>query len=266
MEINRLIEGKRENNLDVYKELVEENRGQVVSSLSEIIGKRAYFTIDDSGSIKRKTLNYALPLIAYTKDKTKLSEYLLELAEPNERVKHKKIERLSREDYTKLKKNYNKILANNNLDFAKRYSKELYLRDKDLFFKILFNYILMEDIHSQKSLVALSLKKLMYKEYNDNILNTAISYICGVRSDLREYEIIATSKEEKKGIIDEINKRIGDITSKEELNLLAYSRVLEEYEYNNEGVYAEILIDNLASLKIKNKLNTYEQEILNGMQ
>lgn len=269
MEITKLIEAIKEGDKAVFNTMVEvEGVKKSLSSLSEIIGNRAYFTIDEDGEIKRKSMNYALSLGAFTTNIENLGEGLFDLANPTERVKHKKIDRMSKEDKDKLFKNYFKIMANNGSDFARRYSKELYLRDKEGFFKKLFHYTLMESIDSQKALMALTIKKLLSSSLDDNILNAGISYIADVKSDLNEYEKVEGSKESKDAILSQI-ERLKSGSSKEELNLLAYLLVLKEYAYSNEEKFVEIAKKRLEKLtsetEIKNKLNSYETEIIRGL-
>lgn len=269
MEITKLIEAIKEGDKVIFNKMLEAEGVKVsLSSLSEIIGNRAYFTIDENGKIKRKSMNYALSLGAFTTNAEKLGEDLFDLASPTERVKHKKIDRMSKEDKDKLFKNYFKIMANNSSDFAKRYSKELYLRDKEGFFKKLFHYTLMEDIDSQKTLMALTIKKLLSASLDDNILNAGISYIADVRSDLNEYEKAVGSKGSKSEMISQIEK-LKNGTTREELNLLTYLLVLKEYDYSNEDKFIEIAEKRLEEItsetKIKNKLNNYETEIIRGL-
>ena len=43
----------------INKILLESGRGEVISFCSEVLDKRAYFTVDMHGNIKRKKYNYA---------------------------------------------------------------------------------------------------------------------------------------------------------------------------------------------------------------
>ena len=264
MEITKLIEAIKEGKKSVFENMVkEEGRTASLSSVSEIVGRRAYFTIDETGVINRKSMNYALPLGAFTLDEEKLGEQLFQLADPKERIKHKKIERLSREDIGKLYKNFFKVMANNNVDFAKRYSKEMYLRDKDSFFKKLFNYTLLEGIDSQKTLMALALKKLLWNQYDDNIMNAGITYIASVKADFADYEAAEETLEKSEVLLKAEDLRHG--TTKEELNLLSYLKVLGEYTYSNEGIFAAIAHKKMTEKVSKIELNCYEKEIMKGL-
>lgn len=270
MEVINLIEAINEDRREVFNRMVaEEGVRKSLSSLSEIIGYRAYFTIDGEGNIGRKPMNYALALGAFSKNTEKLGEMLFDLANPVERVKHKKIERLSREDLGKLNKNFFKIAANGNVDFAKRYAKELYLRDREGFFKKLFHYTLMEEIDSQKALMALALKELIWDEYDDNIMNAAMTYIASVRSDFHVYEGTAGKPEGSKEKLVSRGEEVKQGKSKEELNLLAYLKVLGEYTYSNEEKFIEIAEKRLEKIsqgsKENTELNYYENEIIKGL-
>lgn len=270
MEVINLIEAIKEDRREVFNEMVaEEGVRKSLSSLSEIIGYRAYFTIDGDGNIGRKPMNYALVLGAFSKTTEKLGDMLFDLANPVERVKHKKIERLSREDLDKLNKNFFKVVANGNVDFAKRYAKELYLRDREVFFKKLFHYTLMEEIDSQKTLMALALKELIWDEYDDNIMNAAMTYIASVRSDFHAYEGTNGAGERSKEMLISIGEELKQGGSREELNLLAYLKVLGEYSYFNEEKFIEIAEKRLEEISQRNKekteLNYYENEIIKGL-
>jgi len=270
MEVINLIEAIKEDRREIFKEMVAgEGVKKSLSSLSEIVGCRAYFTIDGDGNIERKPMNYTLALGAFSKNPEKLGEMFFDLANPVERVKHKKIERLSREDLGKLNKNFFKIVANGNVDFAKRYAKEIYLRDREGFFKKLFHYTLMEEIDSQKTLMALALKELIWDEYDDNIMNAAMTYIASVRSDLSVYEGIKGTSERSKESILSARSDLKQGGSREELNLLAYLKVLGEYKYSNEEKFVEIAEKRLEEIsqgrKEKIELNYYENEIIKGL-
>jgi len=270
MEVINLIEAIKEDRREVFKEMVaEEGVKKSLSSLSEIIGYRAYFTIDGDGNIGRKPMNYALALGAFSKNPEALGDLFFDLANPVERMKHKKIERLSREDLGKLNKNFFKVVANGNVDFAKRYAKELYLRDREGFFKKLFHYTLMEEIDSQKTLMAMALKELLWDEYDDNIMNAGMTYIASVRSDFSTYENIKGTAGRSKGELLSQEKELKQGSHKEELNLLAYLKVLGEYTYSNEEVFIEVAEKRLEEIsqgkKEKTELNCYENEIIKGL-
>ncbi len=268
MEVINLIEAIKDDRREVFREMVaEEGVRKSLSSLSEIIGCRAYFTIDGEGNIKRKPMNYALALGAFSRNQKKLGDMFFELANPVERVKYKKIERLSREDLGKLNKNFFKIVANGNVDFAKRYAKELYLRDREGFFKKLFHYTLMEEIDSQKALMALALKELIWDEYDDNIMNAGMTYLATVRADFRVYEEVQGTTETTKEELLAAAENLKAGRSKEELDLLAYLKVLGEYSYTNEGKFIEIAQKRLNEISQgrKTEANYYENEIIKGL-
>lgn len=265
MEITKLIEAIKDKDQGVFKELVEtKGRAGSIECLSEIIGRRAYFTIDGEGNIGRKTMNYAMPLAAYMEDEDKLGEYLYELADPREREKHKKIERMSGEDIEKLYRNFFKVVANNNTDFAKRYAKEMYLRDREGFFKKLFNYVLLEGVDSQKALMALALKKLTENGYSDNIVNTAMSYISQVKGDFSAYENPSCGKLSKEEVVEKGETLKGKAATLEELNTLAYIRVLGEYNYPNEERFVSVAEKALERAG-NTPLSNYEKEIIKGL-
>ncbi len=261
MKLDKIIEAKKNNNIDLFSENVGKDKKNFLSNISEIVGKRAYFTIDEDGNINRKEMNYSLPLVAFSNNNDIIGRGLYELIDPKERVKHKKIDRMSTESVEGLEKKFYKIFANGNTAFALRYAKELYLRDKEKFFYRLFHYVLMEDIDSKKALMALALKRLLLKEFDDNIMTIGISYITQVSSDLKEYEL-AGKADIKKEDLDTI--MVEEMKDKTYFNTLAYIKVLMEYSYPNEDKFL-FMIDKKMKKRNGEPLSEYEVEILKGL-
>ena len=167
-----IIREKDEKNLRSY--LKESGKIEVLSECAQFLDKRSYLTIDTKGDIKRKKGNLALPVFSFLKTEDDYVEVLLNSCDIKERQNLDKIERYSNLDIEKVKLNYIKTLFNGNLEFSKRYGKELFLRDRETFFKISSNFALIGD-DNIKPLMVLSLKELM-KEYNENIFYIFISF------------------------------------------------------------------------------------------
>lgn len=203
-----------------------------LSYSAEFLNKRAYLTIDTAGNIKRKRGSMALPIFAFLNDKNSLVKELLNSSDSKERQKIDKIERFSSMEIEKVKSNLIKTLFNGNLEFSKKYGKELFLRDRESFFKIVSNFALIGNLNSLKPLFVLSIKKLL-TEYDENIFYNFISYMTKYRDDLSTYEeadIPSKSLEELKKIVKTDEKLLNSI---EGLGVLSSIKVLEEIDVDN---------------------------------
>ncbi|MBC2856542.1 MAG: hypothetical protein RR191_00755 [Cetobacterium sp.] len=220
----------------------------------ELLDKRAYFTIDQNG-IKRKEMNMAIPSLAFIKDEQLFEEILESLVDPKERVKLKSIDRMSSLELSKLKDNFIKIMANGDLDFSKRYGKELALRDKESFLKLLYEISLMENIEFLKPLMALSLEEILKtNEWNDNIWYLVISYFTKQRFDFSGFESADTLDVSKESLMKEVLESKKYLENKEGLALLSYVLVLQKYNYKNENKFIFLAKDKLEKIKSMKKL------------
>ena len=242
--MNKTLEAIRGKNYDFFHKIYKQN-GIIglTNSFSEYINRRAYFTIDKEGEIKRKGLNLSLPLISTLKENPENYERIIKiivdrLCEPSERIKLKKIDRLSNTSVENLEKNYYKLLANSNEIFSAKYSKELLLREKKNFINLLFFFVLMEDISSRKSLMAYSLEKFLDEEFEkndlDDVIQVAINYISLQRSNFSFYESSGKSNISKKGLTAKIFENLDKLRNSKGLNLLTYIYILNKSDYNNE--------------------------------
>lgn len=264
MDTNDILEILKEKKIDIIEKIVnEKGRCKAVSYFGEVLDNRSYFTIDRKGKIDRKNMNYVLPVAAFSEKNAEVAMEIFACAKASERIKMKKIERMSKENLDNLMKNFMKIIANNNVNFAIKYAKEIASRDIELFYKTLFHYTLLEEIDSQKGLMALSLKKLMKKEADDNLICLAMSYISKVKGNFDEYEkTLSTSKITKSELIEKVRESKEILKSKRGINLLAYINVLEEYQYENEEIFVNIALKRLEDLKNTQEDLTYAEKIL----
>ena len=112
------------------------------------------------------------------------------------------------------------------------------LRDRQLFFKMLFDYILLEDIDSEKSTMAWSLYQLLKDDdFSDEVFYVGMSYILQKRSEFRDFErvsnttITPTPKED----VITASKTV------DSLEISSYGMILNEFTYKKEDIYTEIL-------------------------
>jgi hypothetical protein len=232
-EILSIIRGRDK---EVFISLIAKlGKFEVFNNFAELLNKRSFFSMDIYGNIKRKSLNYALPIFSFFNDENILAESLLELAAPEEREKIYKIDRFSNVDIETVKTNFIKTTASGNLDFAKRYGKELFLRDKNEFFKVISGFVLVGNIRSLKALMVLSIAeitKLYEKPFNDNIFYIFMSYMCKYRDNFYENDDININDDTGASVDDlleilNIDKK--DSMKKNELEILSYVLLMKKF-------------------------------------
>lgn len=229
-----------------------ENRMTRVLENSEILDKRAYFTVSGEGDIKRKEMNLTLGAMFFCEDEKLFDEILEKESCPKEREKKLEIARMASMDIEKIKENFPKLIIKGELDFAKRYGKEFAMREPKLFLETLFNLSLMDNINFRKPLMALVMKECLDKfGWIDEIGYLVISYFTKQRYDLNSFENALEFD--------------GEIELKNIFELKIYKKVLESFEFKNRKKYLYIL--NEANKKIAEKeLNEVEKDILKNIE
>ena len=234
------------------KNRIEKRVAKVIEN-ADTLDKRAYLTIDCDGVVKRKEMNFSIPLMVFCENDEIFERVLKEESNKIERIKEKKIERLSNIPVDKLKENFMKLVIKGELEFSKKYGKELALKDKEEFLKTLFNLSLMDNINFYKPLMALAMKEIIENiGWVDEIGYLVISYFTKQRYDLSQLENAIENESE----ITEISENI---------SLLAYKKVLESYTYKNEKKYRAMLLN---GVKNQNRLTQWQidDEILNSIK
>ena len=234
------------------KNRIEKRVAKVIEN-ADTLDKRAYLTIDCDGVVNRKEMNFSIPLMVFCENDEIFERVLKEESNKIERIKEKKIERLSNIPVDKLKENFMKLVIKGELEFSKKYGKELALKDKEEFLKTLFNLSLMDNISFYKPLMALAMKEIIENiGWVDEIGYLVISYFTKQRYDLSQLENVIESESE----ITEISGNI---------SLLAYKKVLESYTYKNEKKYRAMLLN---GVKNQDKLTQWQidDEILNSIK
>ena len=237
------------------KSRIEKRVAKVIEN-ADTLDKRAYLTIDCDGIVKRKEMNFSIPLMVFCESDEIFERVLKEESNKIERIKEKKIERLSNISVDKLKENFMKLVIKGELEFSKKYGKELALKDKEEFLKTLFNLSLMDNISFYKPLMALAMKEVLDNiGWIDEIGYLVISYFTKQRYDLSCLE----GSEESDSSNIEISEEIKN------LSLLAYKKVLESYTYKNEKKYRAMLLN---EIKNQNKVTQWQikDEILNSIK
>ncbi len=81
-----------------------ENRIEDLINNSEILDKRAYFTVSDEGEIKRKRMNLTIPAMVFCSDDKVFKQILTSELDPVNRIKRKQLCRKQSIDIDTLKK------------------------------------------------------------------------------------------------------------------------------------------------------------------
>lgn len=179
---------KRKDLEKMSKNIEEKGKFFIFSEFSSFFDRRAYFKIDSNGNIKIKDYNPIVLLFAFCDDKNKLAEFIFKYSYPEEKQNIRKIDRCSNIEIPNLKENLMKTLVSGNLNFSKIFAKELFLRDKKEFFKVLYTFSVMGNPKHIKLLYVYALEKIMDKiVFNENILYIVISYLTKIRDEFSAY-------------------------------------------------------------------------------
>ena len=236
-------EDLKKNKKDVVnKILLESGRGEVISFCSEVLDKRAYFTVDMHGNIKRKKYNYAVPAAVFMENDNEFANYISENLNFAEKIKIEKLGRMTNEDTEEVKKNIFKLLVKGECHFSLRHCKELLMRDSEEFFKMMFMLSMMDNISFEKPLAIYSLKKYLEKfGYSDEALYLTVSYISKMRADFRDFENEKAGEISKEELRNRVKNNIDKYESEKGVEILGYLAVLLSYNYEKENIFSNIL-------------------------
>lgn len=189
------VEFLKEKNLDTCIELIKEKgKFNILSEYANFYDRRTYFKVNENGDIFRKSYNPITLLYLFCDDEKKLADYLFKYSYAEEKQNIKKIDRASNLDVETLKKNLMKTLTNSHLDFSKIFAKELFLRDRKAFFKLMYNFSFMGNPKDLKVLFVYALEEIFSQiNYDENIFYTIIAYLTKFRDD---YSIYMNSTDE----------------------------------------------------------------------
>lgn len=253
-----IIKEKREQELINF--LDEFGKIKVLSESAQFLDKRAYITIDIYGNLKRKRGNLTLPIFAFLDDKNILSQEILDSADIRERQNYDKIDRFSNLDIEKVKINLIKTLFNGNLEFSKKYGKELFLRDRDTFFKIVSNFALIGS-KNMKPLMVLALQKLM-KQYDENIFHLFISYVTKNRDNTCIYESAEVCDLNVAQLKSSLKSNSELLNSYEGLSLISALALIEKMGVDNRAKALGKIKFEMDNIKNFTQLNGREKNLL----
>lgn len=246
------LEDLKKNKEDVIEKiLLESGRGGVISFCSEVLDKRAYFTVDMYGNIKRKKYNYAVSSAVFIEQDREFIKYISENLDFIEKTKIEKIERMNNcED---IEKSIFKLLARGDFHFANKYCKEFYMRNSDEFFKMMFAFSMMDNVSFEKPLAIYSLKKYFEKfGYSDEALYLTISYIAKMRGDFSDFENVKIEKISKEELRERVKSNIEKYKNKIGLEIISYLLALLSYDYEKEEIFVSILNKKIDEFEIGN--------------
>lgn len=163
---------------DLAKEIKEQGKYKVFSTYAEIMDKRSYFKVHPKGEVMRKEANPILYLYPYEKDANKLAKLILQYGNPIERQVIHKIDRMSTVDLKSLEEKCMTTMVKGNLDYAKRYAKELYYRDEVAFWDLLTCFVSLGKMESQKKKVLEAFRDVFTElSYDENLFYIYLSYL-----------------------------------------------------------------------------------------
>ncbi len=228
----------RESNKEkIKKGLAEENKFSFLSEYAEFLDRRTYFKVDSSGNIKTKDYNPLLPIFAFCDNKTKLSEYFLRYTFPEEKHLIRKINRASNLTVDNLKTNLMKTLVSGNLNFSKIFAKELYLRNKKEFFKLLYTFSMMGNPKDIKLIFTYALERILKEiDYDENIFYLVIAYLTKIRDDFSVYQEIKNKNLLLESVLE---KNINNEDKKIYLNI--FNEVNKKYKLENKKYFIATL-------------------------
>ena len=239
------LEDLKSNRKEIVEKILEtQGRDKVISFCSQLLDKRAYFTIDMNGNIKRKKMNYVIPATVFAEKDVDFICCVVDSLDFTEKTKFEKLERMT--SIENIEKSILKLLAKGDFHFAGKYCKELYMRNSDELFKMLFQFALIDNISFEKPLAVYSLKKYFEKfGYSDEALYLTISYLAKMRADFSKYELEYKNKNtiniKKEELRDIFKSNIEKYKTTKGLQILGYLSGLLSYSYENEDIFVTVL-------------------------
>lgn len=149
---------------------------EILEATIEFNNYRNYYNIDKMGIVKTKSSNESLIKLTLIGNEF-LSDYFQKGLFITEKRKIHKIDRLSDFTVEHLEQNLYKVFFNRDINIAYRYVKEFILKDKEFFIKKLSHFILLNDLNSNKSLIALAFIKALENVNKKNIDSVIYSYL-----------------------------------------------------------------------------------------
>ena len=242
--------------MEIFKETAD--FFQFILKYKNCFSKKKYFTVDKNFKIIRKEPSFILELanIYYkgTENKDKEIEKILE-EEFSEiyKEKEKRIDRMSKIEFSKLKDSYRRALINTSAEHSVKLGNELMYRDKKVFLEIMYNFALVS-CDCNKLIKAYFTEKMLDETdkneegsfsanriFRDEIIKNIINYFIKSDREFLDYENKSDMKYFIENKADLLYKKI--YTEK-------YDEIVKKYdiknirkinfEINEEKEYAEL--------------------------
>ena len=242
--------------MEIFKETAD--FFQFILKYKNCFSKKKYFTVDKNFKIIRKEPSFILELanIYYkgTENKDKEIEKILE-EEFSEtyKEKEKRIDRMSKIEFSKLKDSYRRALINASAEHSVKLGNELMYRDKKVFLEIMYNFALVS-CDCNKLIKAYFIEKMLDETdkneegsfsanriFRDEIIKNIINYFIKSDREFLDYENELDMKYFIENKADLLYKKI--YTEK-------YDEIVKKYdiknirkinfEINEEKEYAEL--------------------------
>ena len=239
--------------MEIFKETAD--FFQFILKYKNCFSKKKYFTVDKNFKIIRKEPSFILELanIYYsgTGNKDEEIERILEKEfSETYKEKEKRIDRMSKIEFSKLKDSYRRALINASAEHSVKLGNELMYRDKKVFFEIMYNFAFVS-CDCNKLIKAYFTEKILDETENgsfsanrifrDEIIKNIINYFIKSDREFLDYENESDIKYFMENKADLLYKKI--YTEK-------YDEIVKKYdiknirkinfEINEEKEYAEL--------------------------
>ena len=242
--------------MEIFKETAD--FFQFILKYKNCFSKKKYFTVDKNFKIIRKEPSFILELanIYYsrTENKDEEIERILEKEfSETYKEKEKRIDRMSKIEFSKLKDSYRRALINASAEHSVKLGNELMYRDKKVFFEIMYNFALVS-CDCNKLIKAYFTEKMLDETdkneegsfsanriFRDEIIKNIINYFIKSDREFLDYENESDMKYFIENKADLLYKKI--YTEK-------YDEIVKKYdiknirkinfEINEEKEYAEL--------------------------
>lgn len=228
-------------NRELFKEEFDKkNKYEILNDYACYANERSYLNIDKYYNISFKEYNPLIILFTFEDDKDKLYNFLNKYIDKKNKIKIKKINRKSNIDIDKLKNNLFKTLLSGNFEHAISFAKEIYLRDKFLFFKILYTFSFIGELKHFKFLFVYSLERILEVNYYENIFFAVIYYLVKKRDNIHDKNL----KDIDISGISEFNRKL--------LNTIL--NIIDKYEIKNDKLLSKISYELSTDFKVDDEL------------
>ena len=225
--------------MEIFKETAD--FFQFILKYKNCFSKKKYFTVDKNFKIIRKEPSFILELanIYYsgTGNKDEEIERILEKEfSETYKEKEKRIDRMSKIEFSKLKDSYRRALINASAEHSVKLGNELMYRDKKVFFEIMYNFAFVS-CDCNKLIKAYFTEKILDETdenengsfsanriFRDEIIKNIINYFIKSDREFLDYENESDIKYFMENKADLLYKKI--YTEK-------YDKIVKKYDIKN---------------------------------